>query len=181
MKNYHQHFIKYIINNFSEFYSHPPKPSKLFPHPYFAMIIILNNLKENNNNIYDYLYKIINNISTDNEIKNFVYPLIHKDYFNIKYAVHIIETLICIHNNNKYISNNKPSIRTYYVLKNKIEQIINMIYFWITKYQNNDKIIKTVEKHFVIPQNFICDTIEIDVKFDFKSLISLFPEQENSI
>ncbi len=166
----HENFIKYINLFFTEFYEHPTNPSKLFPQPYFAMITLINKI---NKNIlyYDYLYFIISHLNTDKEFEHFIFPLVLHDFYELHIAIDIINTLVTIYNN---LANNrihKLNDKTSYSLQIRIKHIVGMIYFWINKYKLNDDTINILKDHFIIPQHFYTYFTDINLDFDFNSLL----------
>jgi hypothetical protein len=164
----------FSINNinlfFTEFYDHPANGSKLFPLPYFAMTFIIKKII-NNTLEYDYLYYIVSHLSTHREIEFFVFPLVLSHFFDIKISVKLINMLVSIYDNlfngrvHKINDKNSASLRF------QIKHIIGMIYYWIIKYKSNHKDIELVNTHFYIPQHFYTYFTDINLDFDFNSLI----------
>jgi hypothetical protein len=170
LKSSHDEYNNHVNLFFTEFYVFPSKSSNLFPQPYFAMIIIINKIK-NNTLEHEYLYYIISHLSTFTEIEHFVFPLILTHFYDIKNTVKLINMLISIYddllNNRVYKINDKKSI----TLRLQIKHIIGMIYYWINKYKINHTDIETINKHFSIPQHFYTFYTDINLDFDFNSLI----------
>jgi len=166
----HNSSIKNINLFFTEFYDHPVNGSKLFPLPYFAMTFIIKKIK-NNTLEYDYLYYIVSHLSTHREIEFFVFPLVLSHFFDIKISVKLINMLVTIYddlfNGRVYKINFKNAAS----LRFQIKHIIGMIYYWIIKYKSNHKDIELVNTHFYIPQYFYTMEADIDINFDFNSLI----------
>lgn len=170
LQNDHDNSIKHINLFFTEFYDFPVKPSKLFPQPYFAMIIIIKKIK-NNTLEYDYLFHIVSHLSTHMEIEHFVFPLVLSHFFDIKIAIKLINMLVSIYDDLFNGRIDKISFKNSASLRFQIKHIVGMIYYWIIKYKSNHKDIDSLNTHFSIPQYFYTFSTDIDIGFDFNSLI----------
>jgi hypothetical protein len=166
----HDNFIKHVNLFFTEFYDFPVNHSKLFPQPYFAMIIIIKKIK-NNTLEYDYLFHIVSHLSTHKEIEHFVFPLVLSHFFDINISIKLINMFVTIYDNLFNNRVHKINFKNSTSLRFQIKHIVGMIYYWIIKYKSNHEDIESLNTHFSIPQYFYTFSTDIDIGFDFNSLI----------